>query len=82
MAYKIVSHRLEAHPSPSPEDLRRKFESAVCELHPDLAAQKHLRYRSPIVSRRKILGLSQVDAEKRAVSDAARALAELWKVQA
>jgi len=81
MACKVVGHRLEAHPSPSPEDLRRKFKSAVCELHPDLAAQ-HLRYRSPIVPRRKILGLSQVDAERRAVSDAARALAELWKVQA
>jgi hypothetical protein len=76
MAYRIVGHRIEAHRSPSPEDLRRKFESAVCELHADMAAKK----RAPIVPRRLVLGISQADAEKRAVTDAARALAELWKV--
>jgi hypothetical protein len=76
--YKVVGHRIEAHLAPSAEDLRRKFESAVCELHPVLAPEQ--RRRAPIVSRRTILGLSQADAEKRAVSDAARALAELWKV--
>jgi hypothetical protein len=77
MAYRIVGHRIEAHRSPSPEDLRRKFESAVCELHQaDLGAKK----RAPIVPRRLVLGISQADAEKLAVTDAARALAQLWKV--
>lgn len=80
MPYKIVDHRIEAHSSPSAEDLRRKFESAVCQLHPDLMGSKQMQYRAPIVSRRKVLGLSQADAEKRAVADAARALAELWKL--
>ena len=80
MASRILNHTFEAHRPPSPEDLRRKFETAVCELHAsDLSAGKRLRYYSPIVPRRKILGISQADAEKRAVSDAARALAELWQ---
>ena len=81
MAYKIVGHRIGAHPSPCAEDLKRKFETAVCELHPaDRAAQKGTQQQSPIVPRRRILGISQADAEKLAVSEAARALAALWKV--
>jgi hypothetical protein len=82
MAYKIVDHRfvdhrIEAQGRLSAEDLRRKFESAVCELHPaDFAAKK----RQPIVPRRKVLGISQADAEKRAVTEAAQALAVLWKL--
>jgi hypothetical protein len=81
MASRILNHTFEAHRPPSPEDLRRKFETAVCELHAaDFAAKKRLQYHSPIVPRRRILGISQADAEKRAVSEAARALAELWKV--
>jgi hypothetical protein len=39
-----------------------------------------MQYRSPIVQRARIFGLSKAHAEKRALSDAARALAELWKV--
>ena len=81
MAYKILNQSIEAHRPASSEDLRRKFETAVCELHQaDLAARKRLQYHSPIVPRRRSLGMSQADAEKRAVLDAARALAELWKV--
>jgi hypothetical protein len=77
MAYKIVDHRIEPQRNLSTEDLRRKFESAVFELHPaDFAAKKRL----PIVPRRKVLGISQADAEKRAVSEAAQALAVLWKL--
>jgi hypothetical protein len=82
MAYKIVDHRfvdhrIEAQGRLSAEDLRRKFESAVCELHPaDFAAKK----RQPIVPRRKVLGISQAYAEKRAVTEAAQALAVLWKL--
>jgi hypothetical protein len=77
MAYRIVDHRIEPQRSLSAADLRRKFESAVCELHPaDFAAKK----RMPIVPRRKVLGISQADAEKRAVAEAAQALAVLWKL--
>jgi hypothetical protein len=81
MASKITQHHLEAQRSPSPTDLKRAFETAVCEIHQaDLAAKERLQYRSPIVPRARILGISQAGAEKRALSDAARALAQLWKV--
>jgi hypothetical protein len=81
MAYRIVGHSIESQSAPSPENLRRVFETAVCEIHQaDLAAKKRLHYQTPIVSRARILGLSQAGAEKRAVTDAARALAQLWKV--
>jgi hypothetical protein len=80
MPHKTPQH-VEAQPSPSPEDLRRVFEAAVCEIHQaDVDAKKRMQYRAPIVSRAKILGLTQAGVEKRAVSDAARALAQLWKV--
>jgi uncharacterized Ntn-hydrolase superfamily protein len=81
MPYKIVDHRVEAHRAQSVEELRRAFEKAVFELHQaDLTAKKRQEYSSPIVPRRRILGISRASAEKRALSDAARALATLWKV--
>jgi hypothetical protein len=80
MAYKIANQSIQGRRPPSPEDLKRKFETAVCELYrADFAAKKRLR-TDPIVPRRGILGVSQDAVEKQAVSDAARALAELWKV--
>jgi hypothetical protein len=83
MKCKIPGHHIEEHRTLAPEDLRRVFESAVCELHEaDLTAKKRLPFRSPIVPRQMVLGTSQADVEKRALSDAARALAELWKVYA
>ena len=81
MASRLLNHNIEAHRPVSEEDLKRRFERAVCELHQaDVVAKKHLKHHSPLVPRRRILGISQADAEKRAVLDAARALAELWKV--
>lgn len=82
MAYKIIAdRRVETHRPLSAEDLRRAFETAVCELHhADASGKRALRYQAPIVQRARILGLSKADAEKRALSNAARALAELWKI--
>jgi len=81
MAYKMTAQHIEAQRSPSAEDLKRVFETAVCEIHQaEVEAKKELRYRAPIVSRARVLGLSQAGAEKRALSDAARALAQLWKI--
>src|ERR1017187_2026654 len=72
----IAEHHMEAQRSPSAEHLRRVFETAVSDIHQaDLAAKKRLQYRTPIVQRGKILAA----AEKRALSDAARALAQLWR---
>jgi hypothetical protein len=77
----MSAHRIEAPLPLSPEALKREFENAVREIHlADVAAGKTPAYRIPIVPRAKILGLSKADAEKRALSEAARALAQLWKV--
>ena len=80
MAYKSEAPSMVTHRQPSPDDLRHAFDAAVCEIHRADAAAKKLRYRAPIVPRGRVLGLSQANAEKRALSDAARALAQLWKV--
>ncbi len=81
MAYRTATQSIETHPSLSPDDLRNAFETAVCEIHQaTVAAKKNAQYRAPIVPRAKVLGISQASAEKRALSDAARALAQLWKV--
>lgn len=58
-----------------PDDLKRVFETAMSRLH-EVADQKRLWYRTPIVQR----GISQPDTEERALKDAARALAQLWRV--
>jgi hypothetical protein len=75
----MVVQQIQGHRDPSANDLRRAFETAVCEIHGADMALKN-QYRSPIVSRARLLGLSQADAEKRALSDAAKALAQLWKI--
>jgi hypothetical protein len=81
MALRIEAHSIGAHRSPSADDLRHVFEAAVCEIHQtNQSAKKRLEYRVPIVPRARVLGISQANAEKRALSDAARALALLWKV--
>jgi len=76
----FVNHSTGTERPPSAEDLRGAFESAVGELQQaDRAAKKGARYRMPIVSRGRILG-TKASAEKRALTDAARALAQLWKI--
>lgn len=82
MASRVIgAQSAQNHRPASADDLRSVFEAAVCEIHQaDLAANKKLQYRVPIVSRARVMGISQADAEKRALSDAARALAQLWKL--
>lgn len=81
MAYKTPVPQIEIRRPPAAEDLRRVFETAVGKVHQDdLAARKEPGYRSPIVQRGRIFEISQAGAEKRALADAAQALALLWKV--
>jgi hypothetical protein len=81
MTFKIAAHNLEAHRQASADDLRRVFETVLCELHEaDLNAKKKLQYRTPIVQRARHLGISQAAAERRALAEAARVLTQLWKV--
>jgi hypothetical protein len=79
IAGQIVGHGTDR--SVSPDDLRRAFETAMSELREaHLAANKPSWYRTPIVQRGGILNASQANKEQRALADAARALAQLWKV--
>ena len=80
MAYKSEGQSIETQRPLSAEDLRHAFEAAVCEIHRADAVARKLQHGLPIVSRARILGISRESAEKRALSDAARALAQLWKV--
>jgi hypothetical protein len=80
MSSKVVNQRIAAQRPPSAEDLRVVFETAVCELREANFTSRPLKYHSPMVQRRRISRISQAEEEKRALSDAARALAELWKI--
>jgi hypothetical protein len=80
MAHRAETQSIEMHRPASADDLRRAFEAAVCEIHRSDTAAAKLCYRAPLVSRTRLLGLTRENAEKRALSDAARALAQLWKV--
>jgi len=62
-------------------NLKRTFENAVRDVYQAGLNGKPSRYRTPIVQRAGTKGLeSKASAEKRALSDAASALAQLWKV--
>ncbi len=61
---------------PSQDDLRRTFESALDTIqHPNKP-----RAQTPIVVRKPAAAPSDQATEKRALTDAARALAHLWKI--
>ena len=66
---------------PPAKNLKRAFECAVRDIYEVGLTGKVSQYRTPIAQRAGTGAAgSSVDAEKRALSDAARALAQLWKV--
>ena len=65
---------------PMTRNLKRSFENAVRDIYRAGMTGKVSQYRSPIVQRAGAPSDSYVNQEKRALSDAARALAQLWKV--
>ena len=66
---------------PPAKNLKRSFEYAVRDIYQAGLTGKVSRYRTPIGKRAgTTLSGSPVDAERRALSDAAKALAQLWKV--
>jgi hypothetical protein len=73
----INKPRLDAVP---PKDLQRVFETALGEIQQAQNAGQHSSYRTPIFRRGARNVPSQAQSEKRAVSDAAYALAQLWKI--
>jgi hypothetical protein len=70
-----------AHPPAAiPKNLKRTFENAVRDIYQGGLTGKISQYRSPIVQRAGVPSPSGLNAEKQALSDAAKALAQLWKV--
>jgi hypothetical protein len=66
---------------PPTKNLQRSFENAVRDIYEVSLTGKVSRYRTPIAKRTPTAAPeSFVSAEKRALSDAAKALAQLWKV--
>ena len=64
-----------------PKHLRRAFERAVRDIYEAGVTGKVSEYRTPIAQRpRNAAPVSPGNAEKQALSDAAKALAQLWKV--
>ncbi len=65
----------------TPQNLQRNFEHAVRDIYEASSTGKISDYRRPIAQR---LGTgrpsSAAEVEKRALADAAKALAQLWKV--
>ncbi len=61
-------------------NLRRAFENAVRDIYQTGLNHKTSNYRTPIVQRSSVRVGSSENEQKKALSDAARALAQLWKV--
>lgn len=62
-------------------NLKRTFENAVRDIYQADLTGRASRYRTPIAQRAGTAKLeTKASAEKRALSDAAKALAQLWKV--
>jgi hypothetical protein len=74
MPIKSAGHALPV------KNLKRAFECAVRDMYQVGLTGQVSRYRSPIVQRGATAPGSNIDAEKRALSDAAKALARLWNV--
>jgi hypothetical protein len=63
-----------------PKDLRRSFENAVRDVGTAGVTGSVSHRRTPIAQRPSWKSESATGAEKRAVSDAAKALSALWKL--
>jgi hypothetical protein len=61
------------------QNLKRSFECAVRDIYQVGTTGKASPYRTPIARRPRVTE-SNLNEEKRALTDAARALAQLWKV--
>jgi hypothetical protein len=61
-------------------NLKRTFENAVRDIYQAGMTGKASNYRKPIVRRSRVPEESSENEQKKALSDAAKALAQLWKV--
>lgn len=76
-----MTNKSPAQTLPPAKHLKRAFECAVRDIYEVGLSGKVSQYRTPIAQRAGAgVAGSSLNAEKRALSDAARALAQLWKV--
>ena len=61
-------------------NLKHAFENAVRDIYHADVKQKGAAYRTPIFKRSAVPSESSENLEKKALSEAAKALAQLWKV--
>ena len=64
--------------APLAHDARQKFESAIAQIHQ--SAEPRSGSKTPIAVRKQTAVPDDHGAEKRALTDAARALAQLWNI--
>jgi len=72
-----MTNNSPAQTLPVSKNLQRVFESAVRDIYEVSITGKASRSRTPIAQR---VSTSSVNDEKRALSDAAKALAQLWRI--
>ena len=75
-----MTSKTAQQPAVMPKNLKRSFENAVRDIYQAGLTGKISEYRTPIVQRAGVSSPSGLNAEKQALSDAAKALAQLWKV--
>ncbi len=75
MASKTIAHIPAAD-----INLKRTFENAVRDIYDAAVNRKSPQYRTPIVQRSRGPVESSANTQKKALTDAAKALAQLWKV--
>jgi len=72
---RIVTRPISAPPA---EALRRTFETAIAQVQHGGKAIRHAQ--TPIFVRKPVAVPDDAAAEKRALTEAARALAQLWNI--
>jgi len=76
----MISKKIE-RPTSTPKNLQRTFENAVRDIYQVGLTGHTSQYRTPILQRPdRDTTVSPANAEKRALTDAAKALAQLWKI--
>ena len=80
-SYSLMTSKASEKVQPLPRNLKREFENAVRDIYQAELTGKTPMYRKPIFQRSGARAPeSGADAQKRALADAAKALAQLWKV--
>jgi hypothetical protein len=76
-----MTSKIADKPLPPAKNLKRSFECAVRDIYQVSLTGKASQYRTPIVQRAGAsLSSSSVEVKQRALADAAKALALLWKI--